>query len=148
MREATGERHSTLLDVANAMVRLHKEHFGRGPTKARAHFAGPDMLLCALSDALLPAERRLTELGLQEQVRHSRASFQAAVQAEFVQEIEAITHRKVKAFASATDPDSNTVFEAFCFEPLAARNGATPSGAVDASDPPLPDRAQASGQEA
>jgi len=114
---------SPLAAVANALVALHKEHFGRGPTKARAEFAGPDMLLCSLSDALLPAERKLTELGLQEQVRHSRISFQAAVSAEFVTAIEQIVQREVMAFASAVDPDSNMVFEVFQFkrrEPLAS----------------------------
>src|SRR5436190_10345407 len=97
------EHQSPLLAAANAMVKLHKEHFGRGPTKARAYFAGPDMLLCSMSDALLPAERKMTQLGLQEQVRHSRVSFQAAVTAEFVSAIEAIIHRRVIAFGSAVD---------------------------------------------
>lgn len=117
MHEAQVERQSPLLATANAMVRLHKEHFGRGPTRARAHFAGPDALVCVLSDALLPAERKMTELGLQEQVRHSRVSFQAAVRSEFVDAIEGIIHRKVLAFASGIDPDTDTVFENFSFEP-------------------------------
>lgn len=108
---------SPLLAVSNAVTKLHKEHFGRGPTSARANFAGTDVLICSLEDALLPAERKLTELGLQEQVRHSRVSFQAAVQDEFIAAIEQITTRKVRSFASAVDPDSNMVFEIFAFEP-------------------------------
>jgi uncharacterized protein YbcI len=48
---------SKLLEVSNAMVALHKEQFGRGPTRARANFAGPDALMCVWEDALLPAER-------------------------------------------------------------------------------------------
>jgi uncharacterized protein YbcI len=124
MHELQLERQSPLLGVSTAMVRLHKEHFGRGPTKARAHFAGPDMLVCAMSDALLPAERKMTQLGLQEQVRHSRISFQAAVQVEFVTAIEEIVHRKVTAFASAVDPDNNMVFENFYFEPRSSSDGA------------------------
>jgi uncharacterized protein YbcI len=135
MPETYVERQSPLLATANAMVKLHKEHFGRGPTRARAYFAGPDMLVCALADALLPAERKMTQLGLQEQVRHSRASFQAAVQSDFIEAIEAIIPRRVLAFASAVDPDNNIVFETFYFEPLeptersestdeSARNGA------------------------
>ena len=45
---------SALQAVSNAMVRLHKEQFGRGPTKSRAFLAGPDALTCVLEDALLP----------------------------------------------------------------------------------------------
>lgn len=125
------EGQSPLLSVANAMVRLHKEHFGRGPTKSRAYFAGPDLLVCVLEDALLPAERKLVELGLQDQVRHSRIAFQVATQTEFIETIEAILQRKVTAFASAVDPDSNLLFENFYFS-SDGRNGPSDSVRQDA----------------
>ena len=124
------ESQSPLLAVSNTMTKLHKDHFGRGPTSSRAHFAGPDMLVCALGDVLLPAERKMNDLGLQEQVRHSRVSFQAAVKNEFVTAIEEVTHRKVNSFASAVDPDNNMVFEVFAFEPLAKSDGADGPGGI------------------
>jgi uncharacterized protein YbcI len=99
------------------MVKLHKEQFGRGPTKSRAHFAGPDVLVCVLSDVLLPAERKMVEMGQQERVRDSRTSFQAATAAEFIAAVEQIVSRRVAAFASGIDPDANVVFETFLFEP-------------------------------
>ena len=40
--------------VSNALVTLHKEQFGRGPTRARANFAGDDTLVCVMEEALLP----------------------------------------------------------------------------------------------
>jgi uncharacterized protein YbcI len=46
------------------MVALHKEQFGRGPTRVRSHFAGPDALLCVMDDALLPAESKMVEMGV------------------------------------------------------------------------------------
>ena len=108
---------SVLMEVSNAMVRLHKEQFGRGPKSARSHFAGPDTLVCVLEDALLPAERKLVELGDQARVRESRISFQAATQDEFIAAVEQIVYRKVRAFGSAVDPDARYVFEMFYFEP-------------------------------
>ena len=54
---------SARVAMSNAMVRLHKEQFGRGPTLVRSHFAGPDALLCVLEEVLLPAELKLIELG-------------------------------------------------------------------------------------
>ena len=48
---------SMLTATSNALVALHKEQFGRGPTTARSYFAGPDALVCVLEDVLLPAER-------------------------------------------------------------------------------------------
>jgi uncharacterized protein YbcI len=45
------------------MVTLHKTQFGRGATMARSGFAGPDTLVCVLQDVLLPAERKMVEMG-------------------------------------------------------------------------------------
>jgi uncharacterized protein YbcI len=108
---------SALMDVSNAMVRLHKEQFGRGPTHARANFAGPDALVCVLQEVLLPAELKLVALGERERVRESRIAFQAATAPEFIAAVEQIVHRKVRAFGSAVDPDADVVFENFFFEP-------------------------------
>jgi uncharacterized protein YbcI len=117
MNEAPVEQGSLLLALSNAMVKLHKEQFGRGPTKARSHFAGPDTLVCVLSDLLLPAERKLVEMGNQERVIDSRTSFQYATRPEFIAAAEQIVQRKVTAFASGIDPDKNVAFETFTFEP-------------------------------
>ena len=110
---------ASLQAVSSAMIRLHKEQFGRGPTRAWSNFAGPDALVCVLEDVLLPAELKLVELGDEARVRDSRVAFQAATEAEFIAEVERIVDRKVRAFGSAVDPRANVVFENFRFEPLA-----------------------------
>ena len=107
---------AALKDVSNAMVRLHKVQFGRGPTSARANFAGPDTLVCVLEEILLPAELKLVEMGMQDSVREARMAFQVATVSEFVDAVESIVFRRVRAFASAVDPDANVVFETFYFE--------------------------------
>jgi uncharacterized protein YbcI len=117
MAESQGAGTSPLQAVSNAMVRLHKEQFGRGPSNVQSNFAGPDALMCVLHDALLPAERKMVELGDEGRVRDTRVAFQAATQAEFIQAVEEIVHRKVRAFGSAVDPEANVVFENFYFEP-------------------------------
>ena len=117
MTDVQEQGSSPLQAVSNAMVMLHKEQFGRGPTSARAHFAGPDMLVCLLQDALLPAERKMVELGEQGRVRDARTAFQAATSGDFIAAVEEIVLRKVHAFASGIDPDANVVFETFHFEP-------------------------------
>jgi uncharacterized protein YbcI len=108
---------SMLNAVSNAMVTLHKTQFGRGPTDVRSGFAGPDSLVCVLHDALLPAERKMVEMGDQNRVRDSRIAFQAATASDFIAAVEQIVRRKVHAFASGVDPDANVVFETFYFEP-------------------------------
>jgi uncharacterized protein YbcI len=109
---------NVLTEISNAMVALHKEQFGRGPTRARADFAGPDVLVCVLEDVLLPAEAALVEMGQQERVRESRLFLQVATRDRFVAVIESIVGRKVVSFVSASDPDENIVYEICRFAPL------------------------------
>jgi uncharacterized protein YbcI len=106
-----------LTEIANAMVALHKEQFGRGPTRARAHFAGPDVLICVLDEVLLPAERTLVEMGQQERVRESRLFMQVATRDRFVAALESIVGRRVASFVSASDPDRDVVYEICEFAP-------------------------------
>lgn len=94
---------SVLQSISNEMVRLFKERFGRGPTKARADWAGPDVLVVVLEDTLAPAERALVQMGEHERLREMRNFFQYASVREFCEPVERLTGRKVRAFASATD---------------------------------------------
>jgi len=116
---ATQERSpaNALQAVSNAMVKLHKEQFGRGPTNARSYFAGPDTLVCTLEDSLLPAERTMVEMGEDQHVRESRMFLQVATQDRFIAAVEELVSRKVRAFASAIDPAPGVVFEVVSFEP-------------------------------
>ena len=116
-----------LAAVSSAMVSLHKEQFGRGPTRARSNFAGDDVLVCVLEEALLPAERTMVLMGDQQRVRESRTAFQAATRDQFVGAVEAIVGRRVVAFASATDADAGVVWEVFNLKPVGAEgDGARP----------------------
>jgi uncharacterized protein YbcI len=103
----------TLAAVSSTIVKLHKEQFGRGPTHARSDFAGRDTLVCTLDNALLPAERAMVESGATDRVREARTALQAATEDLFIQAIEDILGRKVRAFASAIDPGAGVVFEIF-----------------------------------
>ena len=112
-----------LAAISSAMVALHKEQFGRGPRRARSNFAGDDVLVCVLDDALLPAELTMVKMGDQQRVRESRMYLQVATADEFISAVEGIVGRKVHAFSSASDPDRNTVFEVFTFEPQQSSDG-------------------------
>jgi len=94
---------STLAGITREMVRLYKEQFGRGPTKARTAWAGPNTLITILEHTLTPAERNLTQLGEHQRVRDIRTFFQYATVPEFCAPVERLTGRKVRAFLSAID---------------------------------------------
>jgi uncharacterized protein YbcI len=76
-------RDSVLAEISRQMVRIYKEQFGRGPTKARTDFAGPDVVICTLEDSLTPAERRLVEMDEHQRLRDTRTYFQYATEKEF-----------------------------------------------------------------
>lgn len=123
MRSESQSASGPLNAVSNAMVALHKEQFGRGPTSARSHFAGPDALICVMQDALLPAERAMVAMGEAQRVRESRTWFQVATAPRFIETVEEIVAREVFSFASATDPERGVVMEVFVFHPRASEDG-------------------------
>jgi uncharacterized protein YbcI len=94
---------SVLTQISNTMVRLYKEQFGRGPTSARTHWAGPDTLITVLEDTLTPAERNLVRLGEHQRLRDTRMFFQYATVGAFCEPVEQITGRVVRAFHSSID---------------------------------------------
>lgn len=109
---------SVLLDVANAMVHLFKEQFGRGPTKARASWAGRDVLTVVLEDTFTRAERNLAAMGEHERLRNIRGLFQYAAVRDFCEPVERITGRRVRAFASGIDTEAGGLaVETFVLHP-------------------------------
>jgi uncharacterized protein YbcI len=108
---------SPMLLIATEMVRLYKEAFGRGPTKARAHFAGPDTLVVTLEDSLTVAERNLAALGELDRLREARLFFQHATEDSFRAVVERALGRKTVAFISGIDVRNDVSVEVFTFEP-------------------------------
>jgi uncharacterized protein YbcI len=96
---------SLMSSVSNEMVRLYKEQFGRGPTRARSHWAGTDTIVVLLEDTLSPAERNLVKMGEHQRLRDLRMFFQYATVREFCEPIERLTGRKVRSFLSALDTE-------------------------------------------
>jgi uncharacterized protein YbcI len=100
-------------EISREMVRLYKEQFGRGPTKARTEFAGPDIVICTLEHSLTPAEQRLVEMGEHQRLRDTRMYFQHATERQFRDTIERLTGRPVRAFISGIDTAVDVSSEVF-----------------------------------
>ena len=99
------------------MVRLYKEQFGRGPTKARTDFAGPDLVICTLEHTLTPAEKSLAALGEHQRLRDTRLYFQYATEEQFRGIVERVLGREIRAFVSGMDTKEDVSLEAFYLEP-------------------------------
>jgi uncharacterized protein YbcI len=108
---------SPMLEISNAMVRLYKEAFGRGPTKARAQFAGPDTLVVILESSLTVAERNLVAMGEHQRLREARLFFQYALEDQFRRIVEEALGRRTVAFISGIDTERDVATELFTLEP-------------------------------
>ena len=122
--DATPElRPGQLTQITRALVAIYKHQFGRGPTHARSHFAGPDMIVCALEDTLTPIEHTLVSIGEQQRLRDIRALFQHAAEDTFRSTVEEITGRRVVAFTSGFDTTADVATEVFVFERSTSERG-------------------------
>lgn len=117
---AAADERRPLFEISNAMVQIYKEQFGRGPTKVRTHYAGPDTLVCLLENTFTPAERNLQAMGEHQRLRDIRMLFQYAETSRFTTPIERITGRRVRGFISGIDTNADIACELFVLEPQSA----------------------------
>jgi uncharacterized protein YbcI len=106
-----------MVELSNAMVHLYKELFGRGPTKTRTSYAGPDLLVTTLENSLTRIERTMADAGEHERLRDLRMHFQYLGEDDFVGSVERITGRTVRAFVSGMDTRKDVASELFYLEP-------------------------------
>lgn len=115
--EAGPIEHGTLSAISNEMVRIYKDQFGRGPTKTRTQWAGPDVLVVTLEQTFTPAEHKLRELGEHARLRELRLLFQYAEAVTFCEPVERLTGRTVRAFISGIDTEADLASEMFVLHP-------------------------------
>jgi len=109
--------HTTVsAQISSEMVRLYKDLFGRGPTRARTHFAGPDTIIVTLEDTMTPAEHSMAEMGEHQRLRDVRLFFQFARERDFREVVERVTGRNVHAFISGMDTREDIACEVFLLE--------------------------------
>jgi uncharacterized protein YbcI len=110
----TGE---ALAEVTRRLVQLHKEYYGKGPTRAKAYLVN-DTVLCLLEGGFTMVERTLIEHGEADSVRNMRRSFQVAMEHEFTQTIEDALGRRVIAYMSQVHSNPDISAELFVMEAL------------------------------
>ena len=102
--------------LTNAIVALFKQYFGRGPTSARTYLE-PNLVIFVLAGGYTAAEQTLFQAGKWYEVRQARIAWQDSMEVRFIDTIERLTHRTVKAFLSANRQDAELTIELFVLEP-------------------------------
>jgi uncharacterized protein YbcI len=105
-----------MLALSNAMTRLYKDLFGRGPTKVRAAYAGPDTVVVTLENTMTQAERNMVRLGDHQRLRDVRLFFQHSSEEQLKRPVEEILGRRVRAFISGIDAEKDVAVEVYILE--------------------------------
>ena len=102
--------------LANAMVGMKKQFYGRGPTAAKAWILD-DYVFVALEGGLTRNEETLLADGKEDLVRAYRLSFQETMTSVVTQAVTEITGRRVLTYHSQIVFDPTRTFEMFVLEP-------------------------------
>ncbi len=122
-----------LAEITNRIVALMREHYGRGPIKAKTYVLD-NLIVCVLSNGFTAIERTMMEGGEPNQVLEMRRGFQRLMKERYSEMIEALTGRKVLAFLSQAHVEPDLTIEMFLMD------GAVPGfGALELVDPPSPE---------
>ncbi len=124
-----GERsHAGELNAAitRAVVRVHSQYVGRGPTKAQTFYRGP-VVVTVMENAMTKAEQSLVADGELDVVLNMRQRFQRTMREDLVSEIERLTGAKVIAFMSDNHVEPDLAAELFFLD-------APVDGQIDGTD--------------
>jgi|SRR5215212_8864815 uncharacterized protein YbcI len=102
--------------LANALVATMKEHYGKGPTAAKAWILD-DYVFIAMEDGLTRNEETLLDDGKEEIVRSYRLAFQETVRDTTMNAVAELTGRKVLTYHSQIVFRPTRSFEVFVLEP-------------------------------
>jgi uncharacterized protein YbcI len=106
-----------LAQVTNAVVGLHRSHYGKGPTRSKSYLID-DVLICVMRDVFTTVERTLVEAGEPDKVRETRLAFQDAMRDRFTEAVEQVLERRVVGFTSQVLLDQDIAIEVFVLEPV------------------------------
>lgn len=116
MSSDQGESRRSAQAISNAITKLQRDHYGRGPESVRT-VVGYDHIICFLENSFMPVERTLIDAGELTAVRETRLAFQRAMEERFVSTVEEISNRKVRAFLSTVSLNPDISVELFVLDP-------------------------------
>ena len=113
-RAALGH-HTALANISRRIVQLHKEFYGKGPTKAKTYYYD-DLVVVLMRGGFTRVEETLHQSGRGESVRQQRSDFQQTMRKPFNQVIEEELGRKVVAFMSSSHQHPDVLGEMYVLE--------------------------------
>ena len=129
--EPRGAGQSLRNAISNAMARIKRDYYGRGPARTRTYIYDR-FVFSVLDDVLTPAEQALKDAGHVDRVRRTRLAFQAVMTDTFTGAVEERSDAKVIGYHSQIAFDPDLALEIFVLDrPLAADTEPGPARAGD-----------------
>ncbi len=99
--------------ISTGFVQLLREHYGRGPLKAKT-YALDDIVVCVMrGSGFTPLEQTMMDAGDAKHVVSMRENFQAMMAERYKEMIERLTDRRVLAFLSQAHIEPDITIEMF-----------------------------------
>lgn len=109
-----------LVEISNQTVGLFRDLSGKGPSRCKTYWAGPDLLVVLLRGGFTIAEQTLYEAGRGLAVRDARHALQDTIEDRMTTMVERLTGRTVAAFMSTSHQNPDLQAELFLLEPEAS----------------------------
>jgi uncharacterized protein YbcI len=99
--------------ISNRIVQIQREHYGRGPMKAKTYALDDLVVVVMRGSGFTPLEKTMMDSGDPERVVAMRHDFQHMMTKLFTDTIEELTGRKVLAFLSQAHVEPDLSLEIF-----------------------------------
>jgi uncharacterized protein YbcI len=97
------DRPTSVVELSNELVRIHKRSCGKGPTQTRMHVSG-DTVVCVMHGGLTRTDELLIDHGYAEAVIEQRRALHALMRDELVAAVESTFGRHVISIMPSLDP--------------------------------------------
>jgi uncharacterized protein YbcI len=109
----TARRGKLLAHISNEIVAILREHYGRGPMKAKTYALDDIIIVVMRGSGFTPLEKTIMESGQPQRIVEMRHDFQQMMTKRFTDVIEELTGRKVRAFLSQANVEPDLTMETF-----------------------------------
>jgi uncharacterized protein YbcI len=102
-----------LAEISTRIVAILREHYGRGPMKAKTYALDDIIVVVMRGSGFTPLEKTIMDSGQPDRVVEMRHEFQHMMTQRFTSTIEELTGRKVLAFLSQAHVEPDITMEIF-----------------------------------
>jgi len=102
-----------LAAISTNIVRILRDHYGRGPMKAKTYALDDIIVVVMRGSGFTPLEKTIMDSGEPERVIAMREDFQRVMAGRYKQTIESLTGCKVVAFLSQAHVEPDITMEVF-----------------------------------